>query len=433
MASISNVTTRTRHRRTRRRGSLYVAVLGVTIIVGMMGLAAMHVVRMNLKASTSRNDRYEAVVLASSAVENGLIVVDNTPTWRTSLVSGVTYPATPVTLGRGTFTWKLIDTDGNLADDPSDSVLLQGIGRVGDVTHVEQVLLQPTNVGLTCLQASLHCQSHVMLATAVNFTTSQMVSSNGNILATAIGSSINGNAQAVGNINGNITGTKTSGIAPRQMPGSDAFDYYVNMGSLIDINLLAVGPTYQLKRVVLSPQSNPYGSPNPEGIYVIDCKGLTLQVQDLRVFGTLVLLNPAPSSTIQNKVHFEPARPNFPSLLVKGSIEVRYDSGSQLSESSLGVNFNPIGTPYQGSADTDTSDNYPSIIKGLVFVSGQLNLALDVFDSAVDGVVVCGSIVPNSNLALTYRSTFFDFPPPGFAAGSTMKVAPGSWVRAVSP
>jgi hypothetical protein len=217
------------------------------------------------------------------------------------------------------------------------------------------------------------------------------------------------------------------------MPGSDVFDYYVNMGTLIDIELLDQGGTYELKEVVLSPQSNPYGSPNPEGIYVIDCKGLTLQVKDLRVFGTLVLLNPAIDSNIQSKVNFEPAVPNFPSLLVSGGIEFKYNSGSPLLEAPLGVNFNPIGTPYQGSQDSDTSDNYPSIIKGLVYVSGQFNLANDPFGSAVDGVVVCGSIAANSDFTLTYRPTFLNYPPPGFAAGSTMTIAPGSWVRAASP
>jgi len=66
-------------------------------------------------------------------------------------------------------------------------------------------------------------------------------------------------------------------------------------------------------------------------------------------------------------------------------------------------------------------------------VSGQLNLISDFLDSDVDGVVVCGSIAANSDINLTYRSTFLDYPPPGFAAGSTMEIAPGSWNRAASP
>lgn len=420
-------------RRTRRRGSLYVAVLGVTTIVAMMALAAMHVVRLNLKAATSRNERYEAVVLASSAVENGLIVLENDANWRTSLQSGAEYPSTPVTFGGGTFTWKLVDADGNLADDLSDTVLLQGIGRVGGVTHVEQVRLQPIDAGLTCLEASLHCQGSVFAIFGPDLVTNQMASSNQHI-SFSFDSDLTGDAEAVGTISGSVSGSETTGITPRQMPGSDAFDYYINMGTLIDINLLPVGPSYRsLEKVLLSPQSNPYGTPNPEGIYVLDCLGGELRVRDLRVLGTLVLLNPAASSRIEHEVHFEPAIANFPSLLVKGNIQVRNDTWNQLNESAEGVNFNPPGSPYQGTEDSDTSDIYPNLIKGLVYVSGILDLPQDWAPSTIDGVVVCGSISFGSDLNLTYRSWFLDYPPPGFAAGSTMRISPGSWVRAPSP
>ncbi len=435
MRQTSKSTTWNHKRRTHRRGSLYVAVMGVTMIVAMMALTAMHVVRLNLNSAIGRHDRYEAALLGSSAVEIALIALANDPDWRTNLLSGVEYPATPVTLGGGTFTFKLVDEDGNLADDLSDSVMLQGIGRVGGVTHVEQVRLQPTGSGLTCLEASLHCHGDISTGSDTDLTTNQIVSSNGSIDTAGWNSSITGDTEAVGSINGNISGNKTSGITPRQMPGSSVFDYYVNMGTMIDINQLAAGTVYELTNVLLSPQSNPYGSPNPEGIYVIDCQGGNLWIQNVRVFGTLVLLNPAATSSIRRRVHFEPAVVNFPSLLVSGGIQFKYDSSVQLSESALGVNFNPVGSPYQGNEDADMSDTYPCVIKGLVYVSGELDLRWlwNGHHSAVDGVVVCGSIAANSDFLLTYRSTFLDYPPPGFAAGNEMEISPGSWVRATSP
>lgn len=437
MEPTSKLPTPTRNRCTRRRGSLYIAVMGVSMIVGVMSLAAIHLVRMTLKEATGRNDRYQAAVLGSSAVENGLIVLANDPNWRTTFQSGVEYPSTPVTLGGGTFTWKLVDDDGNLADDLSDTVLLQGIGRFGDVTHVEQVRLQPTDVGLTCLEASLHSSGPIVINN-VTWTTNQFVSTNNssNFAIDRYGSGhVDGNAEAVGGIqNPAVTGSKTTGITPRQMPGSYVFDYYVNLGTMIDINLLpSTSGNRLLEKVVLSPQSNPYGNPNPEGIYVIDCQGGNLWVRDLRIVGTLVLLNTGAGSKIDHEVHFEPSIPNYPSLLVSGNIKFQYNSQVQLNEVAEGVNFNPVGTPYQGSEDSDTLDNYPSVIKGLVYVSGELNLVADALDSAVDGVVVCGSIAADSNFILTYRSWFLNYPPPGFASGSTMEILPGSWIRTPSP
>jgi hypothetical protein len=202
---------------------------------------------------------------------------------------------------------------------------------------------------------------------------------------------------------------------------------------MIDSSLLTHNSHLDLQKIVLSPQSNPYGSLNPEGIYVIDCQGEEIRVKKLRVVGTLVLLNPAATSRIDKKVHFEPALPNFPSLLVSGSIQFKYVDNVTLNESAEGVNFNPPGTPYEGSEDSDTTDTYPSLIKGLVYVSGQLNLVADGKDSVVDGVVVCGSIAANSDFILTYQSTFLNYPPPGFAVGSEMEISPGSWERATSP
>jgi len=57
----------------------------------MMALAAVHVARLNLEATSGRNDRYEAAVLGSSGVENGLMVLDGNRNWRTDLSSGVEY------------------------------------------------------------------------------------------------------------------------------------------------------------------------------------------------------------------------------------------------------------------------------------------------------------------------------------------------------
>jgi hypothetical protein len=171
------------------------------------------------KAATASYDSVEAARLGSSAVENALVVIDGNPAWRTDLQSGDEYPTTPMTLGGGTFTWKLVDDDGDLADDLSDTVLLQGIGRVGTKVHVEQVRLQPTETGLTCLEASLHCHGYVEVQ-GPDIITNQMVSSNDYIWLGG-GSSIVGNAEAAGSISNSVSGTRTTGITPRQMPGSD--------------------------------------------------------------------------------------------------------------------------------------------------------------------------------------------------------------------
>ena len=87
--------------------------------------------------------------------------------------------------------------------------------------------------------------------------------------------------------------------------------------------------------------------------------------------------------------------------------------------------FNPTGSAYEGSQDSDTADTYPSRINGLAYVSGHLNFPADSQDSDVTGCVVCTTSTASSDSEFMYDVTFQNFPPPGFASGSEMEVIPG--------
>ena len=126
-------------------------------------------------------------------------------------------------------------------------------------------------------------------------------------------------------------------------------------------------------------------------------------------------------------MNWEPAVPNYPALLVSGNIEISITAGV-LYESNASGSYNPFGTPYEGFAvteDTDTADTYPSVIKGLVYVSGNLQMRNH---PVIDGVVVIGgSLVDARDLTLTYQPTLLTNPPPGFADRPRLELAPGSW------
>ncbi|GAB5407272.1 MAG: hypothetical protein Aurels2KO_55030 [Aureliella sp.] len=414
-----------------RRGALYISVLGASIIVAMLSLVAIHGVRINLNRAASLPDRFKASMIADAAMEHALATITNDPDWRTNFLSGVDNPASPLPMNGGSFTWRLTDSDGNLNDNTADSVVVQAKATVGNVTHLVEATLQPTTEGIAALEAAFHCNDNIDTGFTVNIKTNTFVSTNANIAAGGFGESIEGDAEAAGAISGNINGTQTSGIVPRQMPDSTVFDYYIKMGTPIDLALLVHNDHHDLEDAVLSPNSNPWGDANPEGIYVIDCQGQEIRVKDLRVFGTLCLIDPGGESRIEKSVLIEPAVSNFPSLLVDGSIQIRFDSNKELTEP--GVTLNPVGTPYQGESDSDTNDSYPSIIRGLVYVSGQMKFIADAKDSKFEGVVICGSIAANSDCEFAYQSVYLQYPPPGFGAGNDMAIIPGSWHRVPSP
>ena len=140
-------------------------------------------------------------------------------------------------------------------------------------------------------------------------------------------------------------------------------DYYILNGTSITYASLPKQQAANIEKVVLSPNNNPYGSglTSPTGIYVINCLGGNLRIRNARIVGTLVILNPGVFSVLES-VNWEPAVANYPSLLVSGTAELAF-TNTPLSESSLRVDFNQ---------DTDKTDTYPSLIKGLIYASGDL-------------------------------------------------------------
>ena len=109
-----------------------------------------------------------------------------------------------------------------------------------------------------------------------------------------------------------------------------------------------------------------------------------------------------------------------------------------LSEVDNGVNFNPAGTPYGGVDDIDITDQYPSLIKGLVYASGDVNATSSWSTIAIHGIMIVGNtlnIKPSSSggsvTDITYDRSYYDNPPPGFSSAPTMVISPGTWRQTV--
>ncbi len=418
--------------RFRTGAALYVMVFSTTLIVSLLGLAGIAIVRIERLQAGGCDDMLRARLNARSAVELALRVIANDPNWRTTYSNGVETTTQALGAnGRGTVSWILSDSDGSLTDGDT-ALRLKGIGRIGDVVQVSEVAL-PSNQ-LTCLEVSMHAQNLLTIAGS-DILSSGTISSN-NIVQESGGSNVNIDVEAVNNITGNdYFGNTTIGITPRTMPDSSVFDYYVANGTNISVLSLEGGGTRELKQCVLSPTSNPYGATNPQGIYVIDCLGLKVRIKDCRVVGTLVLLNPADTSEIgADYINWEPAVPNYPSLLVSGSIIlIVEDVSNGLDESNTG-NLNPPGTPFPysgGFTDSDTADKWPSELKGLFYASG--NISIELKDPKITGVVVSGQdLTIKRNTQIIYSPVFFSNPPPGFRT-NIVRAIPGSWLRQPAP
>jgi hypothetical protein len=421
-----------------RRGSAYVLVLSTALLLTVIGLAALTAARLGVRMNAAADDGVEAEILAESAVEYALHQVALDPNWRTTYKSG--NETTPVPLGRGTISFRLVDeTDGLLDNSGSDPVRIYGIGRAGIATRIYSV--RACGQGpVTCLNAVMTTNASIDWWAGTIQATGMTIASNASMAFRL--STINANLEAVGAIDAwmaPINGTRKTGVPARDMPNAGVFDYYVARGTPIAIASLPLdGNGYSvIAKKLISPASNPFGlATNAEGIYVIDCQGRTLTVKDSRIVGTLVLINPGPSSRIGTpgsgdsaRLNWAPAVSNYPCLLVKGDLILSFDSTKTLGESSLGTNFNPPGTPYPypvGATNTTNSDTYPSEMAGLVYVSG--NLTGDNWSPKVAMLFVGGGYDGRDHdLILNYDPTYLAKPPPGFTGSGQPMPIGGTW------
>jgi hypothetical protein len=115
----------------------------MALLVSLIGLSAVAVGRANLRASNIGGDAAAAEMLATSAIEHAAAIINTDSLWRSRYVSDVELsPAVP--LGRGTFTWKLVDEiDGNLAAGGIQPVRIWGTGRVGEARRCYSVVYTP--------------------------------------------------------------------------------------------------------------------------------------------------------------------------------------------------------------------------------------------------------------------------------------------------
>ena len=138
-------------RKTRHRhGSVYLAVTGVAMILSLVGFTALHIARLELRSTTDVQDQEYARCLAMSAVEMVLAQIEKYPDWRTDFSHGVKYERIPNNYG-APLRFRLLDNDngnrdggdGDLADDDTESVEIQGIGRYGRAVAVYSVVFAP--------------------------------------------------------------------------------------------------------------------------------------------------------------------------------------------------------------------------------------------------------------------------------------------------
>ena len=407
----------------------YLAVLAVTMIVATMALGALLAVRAQARAANLMSDAAEARLYALSAMELGRLWISKDANWRANRSHGVWVAGQPI--GSGTFTLEVTDPlDGNLANRPHDAVVMKATAVKGQARQVLQVTLAANPTPLPALACALHTGGQIHIRAGKRLTAKfATLSTNGDLRNDG---TITGNVEALtASTPGNVNGMLALGVPSKAFPASTVPEMYASLGTTIV-------PGDTINKRVLAPGYNPWGATNADGVYVIRTTG-NLTIKNTRICGTLVVICPGHTVTLEGQVLLQPARSDYPALIVNGNLVLKYSStGTTLSESTQNTNYNPAGAPYQGVADSDTADQYPCEIQGLVHVIGTLDFA---DDSLVRGAVICESaassdaVQSHDSAEIVYDPRLYSnsaYIPQGYTTAVPMVPQAGSWQQCVN-
>jgi hypothetical protein len=221
----------------QRRGGVYIAVLGTSLIVSLLALAALMAQRIQNRPLTNSPDVRQAELNASAAIELALLTMKQNANWRSTQPHGEWF-ANRATAA-GTCSVEVTDSiDSNLANSQDEPVLVRGIGYSGPAQQRMEVMVDPRKQPLACLRSAFAAGDAIDLQGDVLRTDGLLTANQ----ITASSSQVYGSVEAVG-ISGSVYSGTTTQVNASQRPAmpdwATVFDYYRNNGTQLFYTSLA--------------------------------------------------------------------------------------------------------------------------------------------------------------------------------------------------
>ncbi len=238
---------RTARTPTSRRGTIYISVLSVSILVLVIGLGAVAVGRVNARTAAIASDFAEARVCARSGLELGMLAVYNDPYWRRNLANGKWITSMPIGSGGGTVTVEAMDpTDADVTTGENHPVVLSATGVKGAAKYVLSMRMEVGAPTGSCLEASL-CSADNLTISGTKLNSDQTIRSNAKVSAVSgaiVNAAVEGTVDVIG---GTYTGTVAiTGKASTLPDPATVFDYYTTNGTPIAYTKLQPSDTGEL-------------------------------------------------------------------------------------------------------------------------------------------------------------------------------------------
>lgn len=126
----------------RQRGTVYLAVLGVAVLIAIIGLAGLAAAGLQAKMVQLDQSVANAATLAQSYADVSILRMQKDPLWRSGFVND-TWTSDEV-VGDARLSIKLVDlVDNSLTDNAADPFRLYARATVGNAVRIASVELQP--------------------------------------------------------------------------------------------------------------------------------------------------------------------------------------------------------------------------------------------------------------------------------------------------
>jgi hypothetical protein len=219
------------NKKLNRTGGVYIAVLGASLVVGLLGISALVGQRIQNRAVGASSDIRQAQLNANSAIEMGLLIMKQESNWRSSRLNGPWFSSRDT--GAGTCQLEVIDPhDGNLSNNPDDPVVMVGVGYRGQAQQRVKLTVEPLPQALSSLRSAVAAGNSINLQDDT-LRTDGLITAN---QVTATASQVYGDVEAT-DINGSISPGTASQVDSAKLPTmpnwATVFDYYRTNGTNI--------------------------------------------------------------------------------------------------------------------------------------------------------------------------------------------------------
>lgn len=397
--------------------AMYLITLILSLVIVSSGLALVSMQRSGSYVDTTASASENASHLSQAGIEWITYRLNQTPGWRDSAGSSLT--ANMNNPLAGYFAVTVSDEDGDLSNNETDPVFIKSTALVKLRSGF------PASRTFTAIAVS---NVHPVLDYAI-FATGSIYYE---------GSSVAGPIYAVDQINaGGLLFHAPSDDAIFAVPSSGRISStlkpanpdailieppqintatYTDVGKVLVDDTAGSGLTLEQMNLTATDATG-LAKPDANGIYIVKSNSYTIDLANIHVRGTLVIIAPnALLINMQGGMWFEPGAGHNPTLIVAApKAALQFEADAELKESK--VDFNEDG---------NVGDSFPSLMSGLIGTKvDEVRLATG--DYELSGTWIGNNFTMNYSCGHIDDSQTLRTYPPGEFFDDTLTIAPGSF------